>query len=88
MREIDWYSVAVEHVHPIRLAVMDSLRRSPLPLSPSDMCALNISSAPLGSVSYHVRALAKLGLLEQTYTLPRRGATEHFYRLSTKAIDA
>lgn len=35
---------------------------------------------PLGTVSYHVRTLYDLGLLELVRTRPRRGATEHFYR--------
>jgi hypothetical protein len=33
-------------------------------------------------VAYHFRALKKAGLLEPAGTAPRRGATEHFYRLA------
>lgn len=36
-------------------------------------------------VAYHFRALLKVGLLERAGTAPRRGATEHFYRLSRRA---
>jgi hypothetical protein len=36
--------------------------------------------APLGNVSYHVRFLARVGLIELTSTKPRRGAVEHYYR--------
>jgi hypothetical protein len=31
-------------------------------------------------VSYHVRILARLGLIELVRTTPRRGAVEHHYR--------
>jgi hypothetical protein len=35
---------------------------------------------PLGTVSYHVRTLYDLGVLDLVRTRQRRGATEHFYR--------
>jgi len=35
---------------------------------------------PLGNVSYHVRLLHELGLIELVSTTPRRGALEHHYR--------
>ncbi len=34
----------------------------------------------VGTVSYHVRELHKLGLIELVRQVPRRGAIEHFYR--------
>lgn len=34
----------------------------------------------LGTISYHVRTLYDLGLLDLVSTRQRRGATEHFYR--------
>src|SRR4051794_4842485 len=47
--------------------------------SPSELTQL--IDAPLGNVSYHVRQLATLGLLEPAgRPVPRRGAIEHFYR--------
>jgi DNA-binding transcriptional ArsR family regulator len=35
---------------------------------------------PLGNVSYHVRLLHELGLIDLVGTTPRRGAIEHHYR--------
>lgn len=40
---------------------------------------------PLGNVSYHVRLLVGCGALELAKTEPRRGAVEHFYRV-TKGV--
>jgi DNA-binding transcriptional ArsR family regulator len=34
----------------------------------------------LGNVSYHVRILVRLGLIELVRETPRRGAVEHHYR--------
>jgi DNA-binding transcriptional ArsR family regulator len=35
---------------------------------------------PIGNVSYHMRTLADLGMVELMRTEPRRGAVEHYYR--------
>ncbi|MGH2712444.1 MAG: helix-turn-helix domain-containing protein [Thermoleophilaceae bacterium] len=40
--------------------------------------------APLTHVSYHVRQLAQLGVIELERTTPRRGAVEHHYRLEAR----
>jgi DNA-binding transcriptional ArsR family regulator len=36
----------------------------------------------LGTLSYHFRYLRKLGLIELSKTIPRRGALQHVYRLT------
>lgn len=40
----------------------------------------------LGNVSYHVRALVDLDCIELVDTAPRRGAVEHYYRATRRAI--
>jgi DNA-binding transcriptional ArsR family regulator len=73
-RELDGLS------HPVRLRVvlgMDSERASPTALA-------SRLDVPLGTVSYHVRCLAALGLLELVAARPRRGALEHVYRLTPR----
>jgi len=39
----------------------------------------------LRTVAYHVRVLRSLGCIELVETRPRRGATEHVYRLTELA---
>lgn len=41
----------------------------------------------LRTVAYHVRVLRSLGCIELVETHPRRGATEHVYRLTELARD-
>jgi DNA-binding transcriptional ArsR family regulator len=53
------------------------------PMSPSQLAVA--LGEPIGTVSYHVRELAEAGLLELVRTEPRRGALEHFYRVSRPA---
>jgi DNA-binding transcriptional ArsR family regulator len=62
--------------HPVRirlLAMLDEQEASPVVLADK-------LKQPLGTVSYHVRTLYELGLLDLVRTRQRRGATEHFYR--------
>ena len=66
--------------HPVRLRVvlaMDGERASPSALA-------GRLGVPLGTMSYHVRCLAALGLLELVTSRPRRGALEHVYGLTSR----
>lgn len=61
--------------HPLRvriLAVLDEHVASPTELAEE-------LHAPLGNVSYHVRTLLSLGLIELVKETPRRGSVEHHY---------
>lgn len=40
----------------------------------------------LRSVAYHVRVLHRLGCVELVETRQRRGATEHFYKVTERAL--
>ena len=62
--------------HPLRvriLALLDERRASPVELA-------QILEASLGTVSYHVRTLHQLGLIELVDETRVRGAVEHHYR--------
>ena len=66
--------------HPLRhrlLALLDDRTASPNELARE-------LELPLGRVSYHIRLLADLGVIELVRTEPRRGALEHFYRAVTR----
>ena len=64
---------------PDRLRLLEAFA-SHEQLSPTQ--AQPIVDMPLGNISYHVRLLAKAGLLAEAGTEPRRGAVEHFYRVT------
>src|SRR4051812_50182977 len=62
--------------HPLRvriLGILEDRAASPVELS-------QVLDATLGTISYHVRQLNELGLLELVRETPRRGAIEHHYR--------
>lgn len=76
----DWERLAREFIHPTKLRILAELENSDEPLSPSAMAER--FDERLGNVSYHVRELLSRGLLTETHTEQRRGALEHFYRLT------
>src|SRR2546429_5306436 len=67
--------VAKALAHPLRariLGILEERRASPRELSDE-------LGAPLGNVSYHVRALLNLKLIKLVKKTPPRGALEHHY---------
>ena len=62
--------------HPVRIQILSSLEDRVA--SPSRLA--QELGVPLGTVSYHVRILAELGLIELVDRKQRRGAIEHYYR--------
>jgi DNA-binding transcriptional ArsR family regulator len=65
--------------HPLRIRIVLSLAEMS-ESSPLELAAR--VSAPLGTVSYHVRYLADLGAIELQRMVPRRGALQHYYALA------
>jgi DNA-binding transcriptional ArsR family regulator len=62
--------------HPLRIHILRILEdRTASPRELADELG-----AKLPNVSYHVRFLERLGVLELVDTQPRRGALEHYYR--------
>jgi DNA-binding transcriptional ArsR family regulator len=74
--EIDDPRLVKGLAHPLRIHILRVLENRVA--SPSEIAGE--LGAPLGNVSYHVRFLARVGLIELTSTKPRRGAVEHYYR--------
>ena len=62
--------------HPLRMELLTILNQKVA--SPNELAQELRES--LGNVSYHVRILADLGVIELVKTEPRRGAVEHYYR--------
>jgi DNA-binding transcriptional ArsR family regulator len=61
--------------HPLRARALELLAQSPA--SPHELA--NALRVPLPTVSYHVRALSRLGFIDLVAVIPRRGAVEHRY---------
>jgi DNA-binding transcriptional ArsR family regulator len=71
--------------HPLRVQILGVLEQRTA--SPTELA--RELDAPLGNVSYHVRELARFGLVKLVKKTPRRGAIEHHYRATeTRITDA
>jgi DNA-binding transcriptional ArsR family regulator len=68
--------------HPLRVRILNHLEQRTA--SPKELAAE--FDIPLGTVSYHVRALVSLGLLRLVARKPRRGAVEHYYRAELRPV--
>lgn len=71
--------------HPLRRRLLELLAEQPSS-SPNEMAKK--LREPLTNTSYHVRMLHDLGCIELVDTEPRRGAIEHYYRLTSLGVRA
>ena len=68
--------------HPLRVQALSVLTERPA--SPKELSAE--LGAPVGNISYHVRELEQVGLIELVDEKKRRGAVEHFYRAIARPL--
>ena len=81
---LDWKRVAETALHPTQVEILEAMAACDR-LSPIQFCSKN--GHVIGQAAYHFRALRKVGLLEPAGTRQRRGASEHYYRLSRDVRD-
>jgi DNA-binding transcriptional ArsR family regulator len=62
--------------HPVKVRTLTVLTERTA--SPKEIAEQ--TGIPIGQVSYHVRALEEMGMIELVGTRPVRGAVEHFYK--------
>ena len=68
--------------HPLRVRILAVLERRTA--SPNQLATE--LGVPLGNVSYHVRMLARIGLIKLVSRRQRRGAIEHFYKAAARTV--
>lgn len=77
---IDWERLARAETHDLRLKLLQMVDEASKPVSP--VRASEALGERLGNVSYHMKELAKKGLIEVVEEVPRRGAMEHLYAMT------
>lgn len=68
--------------HDLRVRILEILNERVA--SPNELA--NELGESLSLVSYHVKVLREYDCIELVKTIPRRGATEHYYRATSKAF--
>ena len=81
--KVDWRRVAESTLHPTQVEILEAMAARDR-LSPSEFCS---NDEEVTRVAYHFQALKRAGLLEAAGSTQRRGAIEHYYRLSRAARD-
>lgn len=79
--DFDWVGFLANLVHPLKVWIVEAHLHTELPLSPTDLSEIFDKQIDLSSVSYHVRTLAKSGVLTKVRTRRVRGSVETFYLL-------
>ncbi|MEA2492852.1 MAG: hypothetical protein QOJ29_763 [Thermoleophilaceae bacterium] len=83
MADLDLEQLAKASMHPLQICVLE-LAASGEKVSPVDL--EDDVGVPLGNCAYHVRVLHERGLLKKAGTKRRRGAIQHYYVLTAKAL--
>jgi hypothetical protein len=68
--------------HPLRIEIMVEVDRAPM--SPAEFAVL--TGGDLSKIAYHFRILRECGCLVEVATRQRRGATEHIYEVTQRAL--
>lgn len=68
--------------HPMRVAILGALEKLGKAASPNYFA--KAFGVPVSHTAYHFKVLAASGAIALERTEPRRGATEHFYKLTGK----
>jgi hypothetical protein len=74
-----WEALVPHVVHPMKVAIVETLAHVGQPLSASDLRKLFDEEFELSLISYHVVQLAKLGALVKVRERQVRGALEKSY---------
>ncbi|MBS1860980.1 MAG: helix-turn-helix transcriptional regulator [Actinobacteria bacterium] len=79
---VDWERLSRTYIHPLRISILEVLGiDGGRVLSPTDLS--RELRHDLSNTDYHVRQLAKAGLIVLAYRRPGlRGSSENFYRLA------
>jgi hypothetical protein len=78
-RKFDWAALVTQVVHPTKVTVIEAMLWIDRPLSATDLAKSFDREFGLSHISYHLKTLAKAGVLKSTGQRQVRGTTETFY---------
>lgn len=76
-----WETLVPLLVHPAKVGIIEAMAWVEQPLSATDLDRLLQDQAGVSLLSYHLRKLAELGVIEQVRQENVRGAVQTFYAL-------
>jgi hypothetical protein len=76
-----WEHFVALFVHPIKVAILESMVWLEMPLSAKTVDEMFDQQFGVSLISYHLKVLAELSLVEKSGQRHVRGAVQTFYRL-------
>jgi hypothetical protein len=85
----EWSGLIDAYVHPAKIFIVEALQWTGQPLSAKELNRMSSAvDFNLVDLSYHLRTLARVDLLEVTDESPTRGSMEKFYFFDHNRFDA
>lgn len=83
---LNW-DVLVPHVlHPLKVEIIEAMCWIGRSLSATELTSVLDKPNKISQLSYHLKALARLGVIEMTGWEPVRGTKENFYFLTEQML--
>jgi hypothetical protein len=76
---MNWWVLIGFLVHPTKVLIIEAMIWIERPMSPAELDKTFGNAVNLSMVSYHVKSLTQLGILERVGKRQVRGAMESFY---------
>jgi hypothetical protein len=80
----NWDVLIPISVHPVKVAIIEALQWITVPLSPRELDRIFDEEYGVSLVSYHMRTLAEVGVVERVRQQAVRGAVQSFYTLAAR----
>jgi len=80
----NWGTLVPYLIHPVKVAIIEAMEWVDVPLSPRELDRLFDEQFGVSLISYHMRTLMDVGVVEKVRQQPVRGAVQTFYALATK----
>jgi hypothetical protein len=81
----NWDVLIPISVHPAKVAIIEAMQWIAVPLSPRELDRIFDEEYGVSLVSYHMRTLADIGVVEKVRQQAVRGAVQNFYTLAARA---
>lgn len=79
--DFDWGRLVAGSVHPAKVEVIEAMRWVGAPMSASAVSKSCGGMRDVGNVAYHIKRMARQGILKRVSSRQARGALEVFYEL-------
>lgn len=80
----EWELLIPHLVHPVKVAIIETMQWVGEPLSPRELDRIFDEEYGVSLVSYHMRTLSDIGVVEAVRQQAVRGALQTFYVLTAK----